>query len=155
MSDTTQLNSIQNEDDNIEIENYNNEDPTKLIEELTSNDFNTYMTESKKKLYTLIVFGPEDEESDAAQDNTLLERYIKELDILGKSIIKMINNPTGLVLEEELKNYSSDTRSHVQDTLNYTRTFIKNNSINKLQYINYIYNIFSVYPFLQLGYFPK
>ena len=154
MSDTTKqpLNVV---NDTIEIEDYKNEDPTKLIQELTSIDFNTYMTESKKKLYTIIVFGPEDEESDAAQDNTLLERYIKELDILGKSIIKIINNPTGLVLEEELKNYSDDTRSHVKDTLNYTDTFIKNNSINKLQYVNFIYNIFSVYPFLQLGYFTK
>lgn len=139
-----------------EDEDVINEDPTALTQELVSDEFRNYTTESKKKLYSIIVLGPEDEESAAAQDDTLLEKYIKELDLLGKSLIKVIKNPTGLILEEELKNYSSDTVSHVNDTLNYTNTFLKNNTnINKMLYTNYINDQFSIYPFFQLPYFPK
>ena len=139
-----------------EDEEYLNEDPTALKEESIPNEFREYITESKKKLYKIIVFGPKDAESAAAQDDTLLEKYIKELDLLGKSLIKVIKNPTGLILEEELKNYSSDTVSHVNDTLNYTNTFLKNNTnINKMLYTHYINDQFSIFPYFQLPYFPK
>lgn len=142
---------IDDEDDDVI-----NEDPTILIQESPSYEFCKYMTEAKKKLYVIIVLGPEDEESAAAQDNTLLEKYIKELDLLGKSLIKVIKNPIGLELKEELKNYSSDTKSHINDTINNTNTFLKNNTnINKMLYIDYINTQFSIYPFFQLPLFPK
>jgi len=137
-------------------EDYVNEDPTALMQESPSDEFDNYMTTQKKKLYLIIVFGPEDPESDLAQDPKLLEKYINKLYMLGKSIIKIITNPTGLILEEELKYYSSDIKNLVKDTLNYTNTFLKYNSnINKMTYIDHIKNIFNVYPFFQLGYFPK
>lgn len=145
-----------NEDIINEEDDVVNEDPTILIQESPSYEFCNYMTEAKKKLYVIIVLGPEDEESAAAQDNTLLEKYIKELDLLGKSLIKVIKNPIGLELKEELKNYSSDTKSHINDTINNTNTFLKNNTnINKMLYIDYINTQFSIYPFFQLPYFPK
>ena len=146
--------TIDDEDD--EDDDVINEDPTILIQESPSYEFCKYMTEAKKKLYVIIVLGPEDEESAAAQDDTLLEKYIKELDLLGKSIIKLINRPTSLVLEEELKNYSPDTKNLVQDTLHYTNTFLKTNSnINKVPYIDLINNQYTMYPFFQLPLFPK
>ena len=147
------------DEDFVEYEedtNDTNEDSTALTQELVSDEFRNYTTESKKKLYSIIVFGPEDEESAAAQDDTLLEKYIKELDLLGKSLIKVIKNPIGLELKEELKNYSSDTKSHINDTINNTDTFLKKNTnINKMLYIDYINTQFSIYPFFQLPYFPK
>ena len=145
-----------NEDVINEEDDVINEDPTALIQESPSYEFCNYTTEAKKKLYLIIVFGPEDEESAAAQDNTLLEKYIKELDLLGKSLIKVIKNPIGLELKEELKNYSSDTKSHINDTINNTNTFLKTNTnINKMLYIDYINTQFSIYPFVQLPLFPK
>ena len=147
------------DEDSVEYESDDdviNEDPTALKEESIPNEFRNYTTESKKKLYSIIVLGPKDEESAAAQDDTLLEKYIKELDLLGKSLIKVIKNPIGLELKEELKNYSSYTKSHINDTIINTDTFLKNNTnINKMLYIDYINTQFSIYPFFQLPYFPK
>ena len=156
----TDITSRYEDEDKVEYEDdYINENSDALTQELLPDEFCEYMIDSKKKLYTIIVLGPNDEESAAAQDNKLLEKYLKELDLLGKSIIKIIKNPTNLQLKEELKNYSSDTKSHVNDTINYTNIFVKNNSnINKMLYIDYINNQFSFYPFYQLSklpYFPK
>lgn len=157
MSDITKLyedeDKIEHEEDDI------NEDPTALTQESLPDDFCEHIIESKKKLYAIIVLGPKDENSAAAQDNTLLEKYIKELDLLGKALIKIIKNPTSLVLEQELKNYSSHTKTHINDTINYANIFVKNNSnINKMIYIDYINTQFSIYPFFQLAqlpYFPE
>lgn len=156
IANTQNYDKYENEDNINEEDDDINEDSTALTQELVSDEFCNYMTESKKKLYNIIVIGLKDAADPAAQDDTLLEKYIKELDLLGKSIIKMITNPTGLILEEELKNYSSDTVRHVNDTLNYTNTFLKNNTnINKLLYTHYINNQFSTFPFFQLPLFPK
>ena len=155
MSDTHNINMIESEDED-ESEDDMNENLDVLREELPTNEFCNHITQSKYKLYELIVLGPKDEESDDAQDNTLLESYIKELDHLGKSIIKIINSPINSISSDELNEYSVNTNNHVNDTIHYTNTFFKQNkNINKMLYIDYINNQFSIYPFFQLPYFPK
>jgi len=160
MSDTIKLNltNTYEDEDTIEDEDEDdiNENSDALTQELPNDEFCNHITQSKYKLYEIIVLGPNEESKDA-QDNTLLEKYIKELDLLGKFIIKVINRPTELISQMELnKNYSNDTVGHVNDILNYTNAFLKNNSnINKMLYINYINNQFSIYPFFQLPYFQK
>ena len=97
MSDTIKLNltKIYEDEDTIEDEDeYDiNENSEALTQELPNDEFCNHITQSKYKLYEIIVLGPNEESKDA-QDNALLEKYIKELDLLGKFIIKVINRPT-------------------------------------------------------------
>jgi hypothetical protein len=128
-----------------------NENPTELQNELPTNEFCNEMVNSKYKLYKIIILAPKDEDSNTAQDNTLLEEYIAKLDLLGQSIIKIINSPTNTIPKEDLKNYTGESAKLANDTMNYTNTYVvKNSNINKMLYSNYITTQFRIYPFFQL-----
>ena len=134
-------------DDETEL----NENPTELQNELPTNEFCNEMGKSKYKLYKIIVLAPEDEESNIAQSNELLEEYITKLDILGQSIIKIINSPTNTIPKEDLKNYTGESIKLANDTMNYTNAYVvKNSNINKMLYSNYVTTLFRTYPFFQL-----
>lgn len=128
-----------------------NENPEELQNELPTNEFCNEIGKSKYKLYKIIVLAPEDEESDNAQDNHLLEEYITKLDLLGQSIIKIINSPTNTIPKEDLKNYIGESAKLANDTMTYTNMYVvKNSNINKMLYTNYITIQFRTYPFFQL-----
>ena len=80
-----------------------------------------------------------------------MRQYITKLDLLGQSIIKIINSPTNTIPKEDLKNYTEEAAKLVNDTMNYTNTYVvKNSNINKMLYTNYITTQFRTYPFFQL-----
>jgi hypothetical protein len=142
---------IQYSDSDSDSDDELNENPIELQNELPTNDFCNEMVKSKYKLYKIIILSPEDEESDVAQDNTLLEEYITKLDLLGQSIIKIINSPTNTIPKEDLKNYTGESAKLANDTMNYTNAYVvKNSNINKMLYSNYVITLFRTYPFFQL-----
>jgi hypothetical protein len=116
----------------------------------------------KYRIYELIVLSPANEDSDEAQDNKLLQKYIDALDIICTSAednAKNKNNMTEMARKNTDRmnalGYSSDTVDAVNTTILTLNDYAIAHPNNMTAYIAYITNQFRVFPFVQLPYFPE
>lgn len=131
-----------------------------VINELcgTTPEFCTTMHALKYKVYTIIVLQPEDEESNEAQDNQLLQKYIDGLDIIYRSGIEKINNNNTIIADKKTlhaNGYSDDAITAINDVINQIHEFVSNHTtINKLAFLEFLNGLCRVYPFSQSSTFP-
>ena len=131
-----------------------------VINELcgTTPEFCTTMHALKYKVYTIIVLHPEDEESNEAQDNQLLQKYIDGLDIIYRSGIEKINNNNTIIADKKTlhaNGYSDDAITAINDVIKQIHEFVSNHTtINKLAFLEFLNGLCRVYPFSQSSTFP-
>jgi len=131
-----------------------------LIKELcgTTPEFCSTMHSLKYKVYTIIVLQPEDEESNEAQDNQLLQKYIDGLDIIYRSGIEKINNNNTIIADKKTlhaNGYSDDAITAINDAIKQIHEFVSNHTtINKIAFLEFLNGLCHVYPFSQSSSFP-
>lgn len=100
----------------------------------------------KHNLYDDIILSPALGTKEA-QDNTLVEKYIKQL---NNVYVLTINAKKGIIDESSLTQYTPKTREHIKSILVWISDFFKRNHISDtIPYDNYLHNMFHVYPFVQ------
>jgi hypothetical protein len=119
----------------------NDTPPPDLDEQFMKN-----ILEMKHKLYDDIILSPSLGTKEA-QDNTLIEKYIKQL---NNVYILTINAKKGILDESSLTQYTPKTREQIKNILVWISDFFKRNHISDtIPYDNYLHNMFHVYPFVQ------
>lgn len=108
----------------------------------------------KETLYNDIIFSTKNIESNEAQDNTLLQKYINALNYLYNTTMDVITNNT-TTMPDIGKEYSDNSMRTLKDTTRYMNSFFKNNkTYNKLLYTDYLTNKLIVFPFIHRQDFP-
>ena len=122
----------------------------KKIEEVCnlSPEFCRKIYKCKKTLYNDIIFSTKNIESNEAQDNTLLQKYINALNYLYNTSMDVITNNT-TTMPDIGKGYSVNSTRTLKDTTQYMNSFfINNKTYNKLLYTDYLTNKLIVFPFI-------
>jgi hypothetical protein len=120
-----------------------NDTPPPLLDE----QFIKNILEMKHNLYDDIILSPSLGTKEA-QDNILVEKYIKQL---NNVYILTINAKKGIINESSLTQYTPKTREHIKNILVWISDFFKKNHINDtIPYENYLHNMLHVYPFVQV-----
>ena len=130
-------------DSDEEDEEYEQNDtpPPPLDEEFIKSVLNI-----KHNLYDDIILSPSLGTKEA-QDNRLIEKYIKQL---NNVYVLTINAKKGVIDESNLSRYTPKTREQIKNMLIWISEFFKKNHINdKIPYENYLHNMLHVYPFIQ------
>ena len=128
----------------------------KKIEEVCnlSPEFCRKIYKYKETLYNDIIFSTKNIESNEAQDNTLLQKYINALNYLYNTTMDVITNNT-TTMPDIGKEYSDNSMRTLKDTTRYMNSFFKNNkTYNKLLYTDYLTNKLIVFPFIHRQDFP-
>lgn len=128
----------------------------KKIEEVCnlSPEFCRKIYKCKETLYNDIIFSTKNIESNEAQDNTLLQKYINALNYLYNTTMDVITNKT-TTMPDIGKEYSDNSMRTLKDTTRYMNSFfINNKSYNKLLYTDYLTNKLIVFPFIHRQDFP-
>ena len=128
----------------------------KKIEEVCnlSPEFCRKIYKCKKTLYNDIIFSTKNIESNEAQDNTLLQKYINALNYLYNTTMDAITNNNNTIPDIG-KEYSDNSTHTLKDTTRYMNSFFKNNkTYNKLLYTDYLTNKLIVFPFIHHQDFP-
>ena len=134
----------------------------KKIEEVCnlSPEFCRKIYKYKETLYNDIIFSTKNIESNEAQDNTLLQKYINALNYLYNTTMDVITNNTNNTINTNTmpdigKEYSDNSMRTLKDTTRYMNSFFKNNkTYNKLLYTDYLTNKLIVFPFIHRRDFP-
>lgn len=111
----------------------------------------------KETLYNDIIFSTKNIESNEAQDNTLLQKYINALNYLYNTTMDVVTNNTinTNTMPDIGKEYSDNSTRTLKDTTRYMNSFFKNNkTYNKLLYTDYLTNKLIVFPFIHRPDFP-
>jgi DNA repair ATPase RecN len=140
----------------------------KITEELcgTTPSFCNNVQRMKYHIYEIIVLSPTNEESDEAQDNTLLQKYVNALDIIYNSVTNINenkNNKNNINDVSTTNTEKMNTMGYSTNAINAVNTMVstineyvaKHNSLHMIAYLSYIKNQFRVFPFVQLPYFPE
>ena len=128
----------------------------KKIEEVCnlSPEFCRKIYKCKKSLYNDIIFSTKNIESNEAQNNTLLQKYINALNYLYNSTMDAITN-NNTTMPDIGKGYSVNSTRTLKDTAQYMNSFfINNKTYNKLLYTDYLTNKLIVFPFIHRRDFP-
>jgi len=128
----------------------------KKIEEVCnlSPEFCRKIYKCKETLYNDIIFSTKNIESNEAQDNTLLQKYINALNYLYNTSMDAITNNT-TTMPDIGKGYSVNSTRTLKDTTQYMNSFfINNKTYNKLLYTDYLTNKLIVFPFIHRRDFP-
>lgn len=128
----------------------------KKIEEVCnlSPEFCRKIYKCKKTLYNDIIFSTKNIESNEAQDNTLLQKYINALNYLYNTSMNAITNNT-TIMPDIGKGYSDNSTRRLNDTAQFMNVFFRNNkTYNKLLYTDYLTNKLIVFPFIHRCDFP-
>lgn len=108
----------------------------------------------KKTLYNDIIFSTKNIESNEAQNNTLLQKYINALNYLYNTSMNAITNNNN-TMPDIGKGYSVNTTRTLNDTAQFMNAFfINNKTYNKLLYTDYLTNKLIVFPFIHRRDFP-
>ena len=102
----------------------------KKIEEVCnlSPEFCRKIYKCKETLYNDIIFSTKNIESNEAQDNTLLQKYINALNYLYNTTMDVITNNTinTNTMPDIGKEYSDNSTRTLKDTTRYMNSFFKN-----------------------------
>ena len=133
-----------------------NTNKNEKIEEVCnlSPEFCRKIYKCKKSLYNDIIFSTKNIESNEAQNNTLLQKYINALNYLYNSTMDAITNNNN-TMSDIGKGYSVNSTRTLKDTAQYMNSFfINNKTYNKLLYTDYLTNKLIVFPFIHRRDFP-
>jgi len=120
----------------------------------TTPDFCNDVQKLKYKIYTIIVLEPKDPESDDAQNNSLLQKYVNALDMVYQSALEKVhNNRTVMADKKELNShgYSDESVISINSAIEHINNHVTNNvNLHKIPYLYYITNQFHTFPFFHL-----
>ena len=133
--------------DSDEVEEYVNETP---LPEIDSN-FRTKMLNCKNALYEVIIFSGQ-EGTESAQDNKLLQVYLKSIDKLYSMSKLLQNRSTNQI--PDLSEFPEKAREPIKMLFEWIRQFFINNSIpDTIPYTDYIRKSLHEYPFVRVNSF--
>jgi len=139
----SEYNKWSESDEEYEDDEYEQNDtpPPPLDEQFIKNVLNI-----KHNLYDDIILSPSLGTKEA-QDNALVEKYIKQL---NNVYVLTINAKKGIIDESNLTQYTPETREQIKSILLWISDFFKKNHISDtIPYENYLHNMLHIYPFVQ------
>ena len=148
-------------DSDVDVDLEIDEEALEFSKELcgTTPEFCNDVQKLKYKIYTIIVLEPKDAESDDAQNNSLLQKYINALDMVYQSALEKVNNNQTLMADKKELNshgYSDESVSAINSAIEHINDYVTNNvNFNRIPYLSYITNQFHTFPFFHLPSFPE
>jgi hypothetical protein len=159
--DVERVYSDSDSDSDLDVDLEIDEEALEFSRELcgTTPEFCSDVQKLKYTIYTIIVLEPKDAESDDAQNNSLLQKYINALDMVYQSALEKVNNNHTVMADKKELNshgYSDESVSAINSAIEHINDYVTNNAnLNKIAYLSYITNQFHTFPFFQLPSFPE